>query len=383
MVRVPRLQEAGRLCSVTAAADALTTRVCSSGLVTANRCNVATQAPASIRMPERLAMSRRSLAATDPAAALMRFSRERIALSAMSGGEFFRGVRGAARQPEAAATVSVPGTDAKDGWHEAPRSWEEPSVAWDSMTSAGNSAAASSSSSGRRSSSCSADAGLDTGGAEVRTYSAADINAWRAEFGFARRQHSLAQIGYTDDELLEWRRPFDEFARDGQIALPDFERFVARKYRGVIPADALAQKLRFFWDQFDRDGSNFVDFGEFIGAGLMLDVDCVREIIRKEGIEATFEKYAEDGFMLGHHFFQLMCDFRFFVATATDAEKLAVDADKDRDGLVNLSDFATWAGRTTERELGHDKRGKGSSKRRRSRGGGAKRVPSPPPELDE
>ncbi|CAK0852626.1 unnamed protein product [Prorocentrum cordatum] len=43
------------------------------------------------------------------------------------------------------------------------------------------------------------------------------VATWRAEFGFARRQHSLAQFGYTgpNDELLEWRRQFDELADGG------------------------------------------------------------------------------------------------------------------------------------------------------------------------
>mmetsp|Transcript_48745 Transcript_48745/g.137784 ORF Transcript_48745/g.137784 Transcript_48745/m.137784 type:complete len:284 (-) Transcript_48745:305-1156(-) len=174
-------------------------------------------------------------------------------------------------------------------------------------------------------------------------YTSEDIAAWRADFGFARQQHSLAQIGYTDEELLEWRRPFDAVAQDNRISFPAFERFVAEKYSGVIPDDQLAQKVRRFWDMFDVDNSNYIDFGEFIGAGILFDVDWTREKIRKQGVEATFTQYAEEEFMLEHQFYELMLDFQFFVVTETDARGFMLAVDNDKDGLVSLEDFVQWA----------------------------------------
>mmetsp|Transcript_80929 Transcript_80929/g.179868 ORF Transcript_80929/g.179868 Transcript_80929/m.179868 type:complete len:314 (+) Transcript_80929:86-1027(+) len=204
-------------------------------------------------------------------------------------------------------------------------------------------------------------------------YSAAEVNSWRAEFGFARRQHSLASFGYTDDELREWRKPFDEVAQGNRIPFPVFEKFVARKYSGVISDERLAQKVRHFWAKFDQDHNDFVDFGEFISAGLLIDVDWAKEKIRKQGIEDTFTSYAEDGFMFEPHFFQLMCDFRFFVATATDVRTLMRIADKDCDGLVSLSDFVQWAG---SEDLGEDLEAEVPQRPRRRRRGGL----APPPE---
>lgn len=174
-------------------------------------------------------------------------------------------------------------------------------------------------------------------------YTAEDVAAWRADFRFPRRQHSLAQFGYTDDELLEWRKPFDALARGAnRISFSAFKGFVAQKYKNVIPDDQITDKVQIFWNKFDRDKSDFIDFGEFIDAGLMFDIDWAKEKIRQDGIEETFAKYSEDDFMIEPHFFQLMCDCRFFVATASDVRKLVQACDQDSDGLVSLLDFVQW-----------------------------------------
>jgi len=207
---------------------------------------------------------------------------------------------------------------------------------------------------------------------EVPWYTPEDIMSWRAEFGFARRQHSMAQFGYTDDELLEWRAPFDELATKDGISYPDFERFVCRKYKEVIPDSQLSAKVKYFWDKFDRDSSNHIDFGEFIIVGLAFDIAWAKEKIRKDGIEETFSKYAEDDFMFEPHFFQLMVDFRFFVATATDVRKLVLLADQDRDGLVSLADFVMWS-----ESVDFDTTG---AKRKRRDKGGAQGPRSSPPD---
>jgi len=199
---------------------------------------------------------------------------------------------------------------------------------------------------------------------------------WRAEFGFAKRQHSIAVIGYTDDELLEWRKPFDELAKDDKIEFSAFENFVKRKYSDAMSDADLESKVQFLWRMFDKDHSNFIDFGEFIAVGLAFDVAAAKESIRKAagGPEAVFEEYAEDGFMAEPHFFQLMCDFRFFVATATDVRKLIQHADEDRDGLVSLSDFVRWV-ESPAFELERE------TKRRSDK---VRSVPLPPPEpLDD
>jgi len=236
-----------------------------------------------------------------------------------------------------------------------PEPWHEPPKAWEASTDG--------------------DAASGSGTAALgHMYTEADVNEWRASFGFAKRQHSLAQIGYTDDELLEWRKPFDELAKEDRIDFTAFEQFVTRKYIGVLPEEMLKEKVQFFWAKFDRDGSNFIDFGEFIVAGLLFDVIWAKERIIKDGIEETFVKYAEDGFMMEPHFFELMCDFRFFVATATDVRKLMRVADKDRDGLVSLPDFRDWV---ESMDTGLEER-----KSRKRSGKRAKPLP-PPPEPDE
>jgi len=210
----------------------------------------------------------------------------------------------------------------------------------------------------------------ESGGSSA--YTSDDIAAWRADFGFARRQHSLAQFGYTDDELLEWRKPFDELASDSGIDFAAFALFVTRKYRSSVPDDHLTHKVHFFWQKFDVDKNNTIDFGEFIVAGFLFDVALAKEKIREEGIEDAFRRYAVDGFMGEPHMFDLMCDFRFFVSTATDVHKLMRVADQDRDGLVSLSDFMQWAS-SEDDGLGDQFR----------RGKMRRRAPRPPPEPED
>uniref|UniRef100_A0A7S1WDC0 EF-hand domain-containing protein n=1 Tax=Alexandrium catenella TaxID=2925 RepID=A0A7S1WDC0_ALECA len=207
-------------------------------------------------------------------------------------------------------------------------------------------------------------------------YNFADVARWRSDFGFSRRQHSLASFGYTDDELLEWRKPFDALAdpTGSRIAYAGFEKLVLRVYHDVISDEQLQQKVRYFWEQFDADKSDFVDFGEFINAGLLFNVDFAKEKIRKDGIEATFMKYAEDSFMAEPHFMQLMSDHHFFAVTTTDVHKLVSLADQDHDGLVSLSDFVQWI--ESEDRVPAAK----LNRRRRRAKGGAVAPPPPEPE---
>lgn len=209
-------------------------------------------------------------------------------------------------------------------------------------------------------------------------YSTDDIAMWRAEFGFARRQHSLASFGYTDDELLEWRRPFDALAEGNRICYTDFQKLVLSTYRGVLPADELEEKVQSFWEGFDADKKTCFDFGEFIGTGLLFNVGVAKESIRREGIKAAFEKYADESFMAEPHFLQLMCDHRFFAVTSTDVHKIMRLADEDHDGLVSFSDFEKWV-ETVDTLDAVPQRQRRRSRRSGAARGGA-RVAAPPPE---
>lgn len=175
---------------------------------------------------------------------------------------------------------------------------------------------------------------------DAERYTADDVASWRAAFRFPRWYHSLADFGYTDDELLLWRQSFDEIATDNRISSSAFAALIQQKYEGLISAERLSQKVDRFCAKFDKRG--FIDFGEFVAAGILIDVDRAKEQIRQDGVDATFHRYAGGGFMSEDGFFQLMLDFHFTAATGTDVRKLVCMADVDLDGLVNLSDFVQW-----------------------------------------
>jgi len=173
-------------------------------------------------------------------------------------------------------------------------------------------------------------------------YTTEEIASWRAAFRFPRRYHSLADFGYTDDELLAWRNPFDDLALDDRISFSALENFVHKKYDGLITASRLSRKVERCWAKFGKK-RGFINFGDFVAAGMLIDVDSAKEKIRQEGADATFSKYAKDGIMSEEDFSQLMSDFHFTVVTGTDMRKLISVADVDRNGLVDLSEFIQWA----------------------------------------
>lgn len=176
-----------------------------------------------------------------------------------------------------------------------------------------------------------------------KQYTAEEIASWRATFRFPRRYHSLAQFGYSDDELIEWRSSFDNLADSGErISYFVFKSFVEQRFSSVIPSERLARKVEHFFGKFDKDKNSFIDFGEFVTHGVLLDVDWAKEKIRQDGLEETFFKYATEDTMSEDGLHALMCDFCFITATTTDLHKLMRVADVDADGLVSLSDFVQW-----------------------------------------
>jgi len=189
---------------------------------------------------------------------------------------------------------------------------------------------------------------------EERQYTQEEVTAWRANFRFPRRQHSLAQVGYTDDELLAWRVPFDQVSDENKISYEAFERLVRSKYSGIVDDERLYQKVFGFWVKFDKDRNDFIDFGEFMKAGLHFNVDHAKEKIRVEGVTTVFLRYAAEDYISEEGVLQLMEDYHFFAITATDMQKVMKVADGDRDGLISSEDFKHWMTAPTDRKTSLD-----------------------------
>lgn len=185
--------------------------------------------------------------------------------------------------------------------------------------------------------------GSDPNTKTCTTYTEEEINEWRANYGFPRSFHSIAQFGYTDDDLCDWRRMFDTFAKeDDQIYFETFAAYVHERYDDMLSDDQVKLKVQHFWSKFDPDRKGYIDFGGFIKAGLALDVDWAKERIRKDGAEVWFAKYAEEDYMLEADLAPLMRDCKFLAATDTDASRLMLLADKDMKGQLSLEDFQQW-----------------------------------------
>lgn len=98
-------------------------------------------------------------------------------------------------------------------------------------------------------------------------------------------------------------------------------------------------KVMAVWAMFDEDQNNFVDFGEFVKAGFLFDVERAKEEIKEQGSAGVFSKYQEDGFMTEEALFKLMEDMHFFVVCTTDVRKLLRMADLNGDNMVDQSEF--------------------------------------------
>lgn len=152
----------------------------------------------------------------------------------------------------------------------------------------------------------------------------------------------MASFGYDDDELREWRRPFDRLAKDNLIDKKVFHDVVVAKYDGVFDEANLENKANSLWQMFDRNKNGTIDFGEFIHAAFAFDVERAKEIIRMRGVDAVFDQYAEEDYMSEPHFYQLMVDFNFFATTERCIQKIVAKADCDFDGLVSREDLHEW-----------------------------------------
>ncbi|CAD7970517.1 unnamed protein product [Amoebophrya sp. A120] len=179
-------------------------------------------------------------------------------------------------------------------------------------------------------------------------YSKDQVKEWRETFKMPKLQHSLGRPSYSDDDILTWRAVFDKYCsgQSGQINLTNFQKLLQEKYPD-IPEKELPSLVMRHWKQFDLDGNNFIDFGEFCKVSFKVDVSRMRESIfdggNKEKMKEIFLKYQEDGYITETGLFQMMEDYRFTCATTSDLRKLLSLIDKDKDNMLSELDFESWA----------------------------------------
>lgn len=192
------------------------------------------------------------------------------------------------------------------------------------------------------------------GGVPGRTgateYTAADVKDWRTKHKLPKGQHSLGVVSYTDEELLEWRAQFDKFAKGEMISLSGFEQLVKDKLTGgELGEKEIPGKVLEVWGRFDKDQKNGIDFGDFMKADFLFNLERCKGDIERNGAEEVFSKYAVEGYIDEGGIFQLMEDHSFTVVSTTDVRKVMRMGDKDKDGVLGLSDFQAFLKSPTQK----------------------------------
>ncbi|KAF4741031.1 hypothetical protein FOZ62_024836 [Perkinsus olseni] len=130
---------------------------------------------------------------------------------------------------------------------------------------------------------------------------------------------------YKEDELIAWRRPFDELSKGGLINVNSFMKIVKNKVGRTVPPKSLHTYAMKLWREWDEDQSNFIDFAEFIHNMKNFDTHVLKTALREESKAAdTFETYKnpDSGQLDEDGMFEIMAANNFLVTTTTDAEVL-------------------------------------------------------------
>lgn len=179
-------------------------------------------------------------------------------------------------------------------------------------------------------------------------YTREDVKTWRSKHRLPNVQHSLGVVAYTDEELLEWRGQFDRHANadTGLISRAGFEKLVSEKYgerRAEVKKELPQEKITHLWSRFDKGQKEAVDFGDFLKAGFLFDVQRAKAEILDLGPSKVFARYSDsEGYINEAMVVKLMEDFGFFTVTTTDVRRVLRDADQNRDGLLSEAEFQRW-----------------------------------------
>merc|ERR550514_1730163 len=98
------------------------------------------------------------------------------------------------------------------------------------------------------------------------------------------------------------------------------------------------------WSRFDKgQNKEAVDFGDFLKAGFLFDVQRAKAKIQDLGPSKVFARYSDlEGHIDEAMVVKLMEDFGFSPVTTTDVRRVLREADRNRDGLLSETDFHRW-----------------------------------------
>jgi hypothetical protein len=106
-------------------------------------------------------------------------------------------------------------------------------------------------------------------------------------------------LKYSHEDLRTFYCEFEKYAEGGEMNVENFERLVVEKsahfgFRSVPDLDPTISTLS-WWQTFDEDENNSVDFSEFVCRYPSMVRILLRRSVRHSGSQAFFQKFAVEG----------------------------------------------------------------------------------------
>jgi hypothetical protein len=106
-------------------------------------------------------------------------------------------------------------------------------------------------------------------------------------------------LKYSTADLRSFSSEFEKYAEGGEMNVESFERLVIEKtahfgFQSVQLLDHTVSTLS-WWQTFDEDENNYVDFSEFVTRYPSMVRILLRRSVRHSGAQAFFDAFAVDG----------------------------------------------------------------------------------------
>jgi hypothetical protein len=131
---------------------------------------------------------------------------------------------------------------------------------------------------------------------------------------------------YSTEDLRSFHREFQKYAGEGEMNVDNFERFLVEKtanfsYQFSGNLDCTLSTLS-WWQRFDEDENNSVDFSEFVSRYPSMVRVLLRSSVRHSGAHEFFDAFAVEGKFTRESILRAVARYGLDPYPEADVEKL-------------------------------------------------------------